>query len=521
MLKRAEIGASKIVLIASLIGGLTACGSDSKSDNTAGSDEQLRSLIAEQQLTGDPSGGRTLPAVTDAKAVLGMELFFSLSLGGDLDSACVSCHHPALGGGDDLSLPIGVGADNPHLLGPGRTHESGKRTPTVPRNAPTTFNIALWDKTLFWDGRVESLGKTPLKNGGDGLGIRTPDSALNEADAKAGENLTAAQARFPVTSAAEMRGHSYAIGDNATLRARLESRLQNTGLSAGEITVDPDGDSLNNWVQAFEAVYEPTIPAENIITFDRVADAIAAYENSQVFVNTPWKNYVEGNVDALSEAQKRGAILFFSSVEKGGAGCASCHSGDFFTDESFHVIAMPQIGEGKGDGPKGTDDFGRMRETGELSDQYAFRTPTLLNVEHTGPYGHAGAYETLNEVIKHHLQPALSIGDFFASGGNCSSMRQLSAEQTCESISGNDAEINTRLALAKLEMDQQAGTSALVNAQLAETQVNDLESFLLALTDPCLEDSGCIGQWIPQGADTIDQNRIIAVDEFNSSLLKN
>lgn len=523
MIKQPNKGVSQVVLLAALAGGLAACGSDSnnKSDNITGADEQLRSLISQQQLTGDPAKGRVLPSITDTKAILGMELFFSLSLGGDLDSACVSCHHPALGGGDDLSLPIGVGADSPHLLGPGRTHDNGKRLPTVPRNAPTTFNIALWDKTLFWDGRVESLGKTPKQNGGDGLGIRTPDSAINEADIHAGANLTAAQARFPVTSAAEMRGHSYAIGDNDTLRARLQSRLQNTGDSVGEIIVDPDGDSLNNWVQAFEAVYEPTTPAEDIITFDRVADAIAAYENSQVFVNTPWKNYVEGNADALSDAEKRGAILFFSSVEAGGAGCVACHSGDFFTDESFHVIALPQIGEGKGDGPNGTDDFGRMRETSELSDQYAFRTPTLLNVEHTGPYGHAGAHESLVAVIKHHLQPAQGVDDFFASGGACSAMQQLSAVQTCESISGNDAEINTRLALAKLEMNQQAGQSALVNVTLTEGQVNDLESFMLALTDPCIEDSDCIGQWILQGADLIDQNRIIAVDEFGVSLMKN
>ena len=36
-------------------------------------------------------------------------------LGGDRDSACVTCHHPALGGGDALPLSIGVGADDPEL----------------------------------------------------------------------------------------------------------------------------------------------------------------------------------------------------------------------------------------------------------------------------------------------------------------------------------------------------------------------------------------------------------------------
>jgi cytochrome c peroxidase len=64
---------------------------------------------------------------------------------------------------------------DPDLLGLGRQHESGLAN--VPRNAPTTFNIVLWDQVLFHDGRVESLGKTPGRHVADGQGIRTPDEA--------------------------------------------------------------------------------------------------------------------------------------------------------------------------------------------------------------------------------------------------------------------------------------------------------------------------------------------------------
>ena len=69
---------------------------------------------------------------------------------------------PGLRRGDDLALPIGISADQPALLGLGRSREGGNPHPNVPCNAPTTFNIALWDQVLFHDGRVESLGKTPL-----------------------------------------------------------------------------------------------------------------------------------------------------------------------------------------------------------------------------------------------------------------------------------------------------------------------------------------------------------------------
>ena len=49
----------------------------------------------------------------------------------------------------------------PDLLGPGRTHPDGDLT--VPRNAPTTFNIAIWKRALFWDSRVESLNEDGVK----------------------------------------------------------------------------------------------------------------------------------------------------------------------------------------------------------------------------------------------------------------------------------------------------------------------------------------------------------------------
>ena len=55
-----------------------------------------------------------------------------------------------------------------------------------------------------------------------------------------------------------------------------------------------------------------------------------------------------------------------------------CHAGDFFSDESYSDIAIPQVGRGKGDadGPADTsDDWGRGHVTGDPDDRYNFRTP--------------------------------------------------------------------------------------------------------------------------------------------------
>ena len=71
---------------------------------------------------------------------------------------------------------------------------------------------------------------------------------------------------------------------------------------------------------------------------------------------------------------------------------------------------MPQIGPGKA-APFETHarDTGRMRVTGELPDQYKFLTPSLRNVSQTGPYGHNGAYASLEAVVRHHLDPVTAM----------------------------------------------------------------------------------------------------------------
>jgi len=472
---------------------LAACnGNGNGSDNDT--DSALSTSFTAAGITGDPTTGRTLPLITDAKAQLGKKLFFTKGLGGDDDSACVSCHHPSLGGGDDLSLPIGVGAETPDLLGPGRFHDSTATNydggPTVPRNAPTTFNLGMWDQALFHDGRVESLGKTAGANGNDGLGIRTPDSVdISTADPDAGDTLAAAQSRFPITSPEEMRGFVFEAGNsNAELRTALEVKMTAYGA----------------WDDEFTAVY-----GDPAITHTRIADAIGEYERSQVFVNTPWKAYVQGDKSAISDSAKRGAMMFFDSIENGGANCTSCHSGDFFTDEQYHVLATPQIGRGKGDdnGQLTNDDFGRGRETKLAGDKYRFRTPSLLNVEVTGPWGHAGSYTTLENMVRHMLDPEVAIASYDFS-------------QLNPTIQAQDMLTNTQFALAQLEQNR-VNNVAEVHRKVvfSEDDITDIVAFLKALTDPCVKDRECLAPWIPDAGDTNpDSLRVNATDNTGDFL---
>ena len=475
---------------------LSACSSTSSSDNSnepvasdANSqpvtvDTNLTQIIADKFLTGNPMAGRNIPDISSKEPQLGMRLFFSKSLGGDWDSACVSCHHPSLGGGDDLSFPVGVGATSPDLLGPGRAHDNNAPHydggPPVPRNAPSTFNVAAWDSVMFHDGRVESIGKTSGKNGDDGQGIRTPETAFGTPDPVAGQNLSQAQARFPITSPEEMKGFENEDYNNQELRDYLASRLGNYGEGSGELF------NTAYWLEQFRtALDKPNANAQELITEQKISFLIGEYERSQSFISTPWKRYVEGDKTALSENAKNGALIFFKSVANGGANCSSCHSGDFFTDEKFHNLAMPQLGRGKGDGDDKSEDFGRFRETKAEDDKFAFRTPSLINVEVTGPWSHAGAYTSLESVVRHNLDPETAMSHYDSSQLTQTGIQNLDKVQ-----------VNTQKALAKLKADRLAGKAVIEKVSLTDEQVSDLVEFLKALTDPCVKDRACLAKWV-------------------------
>lgn len=416
-------------------------------------DNDIRLLIEAHGLSGNPAADITVPSIHSPKAQLGMTLFYSRTLGGDQTMACVSCHHPMLGGGDALSLPVGVDSQNPDILGPNRKMKPGHLV-KVPRNAPTTFNIALWKKHMFHDGRIKML---------DAYSIHTPDAEKDQADALGGDNLVQAQARFPTTSNEEMRGSFMADALTQTVRRSLANRLK------------------ANWEKSFRVAFnDQSTPLNDLITEQNISEAIADYERSQLFVKNPWSEYVAGDHSAISEQAKRGAVLFFTSQDKGGAGCASCHSGDFFSNEEFYNTAMPQMGEGKPkhEGDTDKDDLGCYLVTEKPGDQYRFRTPSLLNVEVTGPWGHTGAYTTLEAVTRHMLNPEKAAKAFKAS------------DITQPDIDTRNLRRNTLKAL-------KSGIDITPMPNSTEQDVQDLVAFMKTLTDPCVKSRECLSPWIP------------------------
>jgi cytochrome c peroxidase len=123
------------------------------------------------------------------------------------------------------------------------------------------------------------------------------------------------------------------------------------------------------------------------IDIDQVAKAIATFERTVLSGNAPYDKYVDGNKKSLTAAQIRGMDVYFNKAK-----CDQCHEGINFTANSFH-----NLGVGSG---KSTPDVGRYGVTKDEKDWGAFKTPTLREIEHTGPYMHDGSLKTLDEVVE-------------------------------------------------------------------------------------------------------------------------
>ncbi len=384
-MSRPYLSASAFAFSSALLA--SACGSSS------GGSEEV-SAIEVEALRHElfAAGIQPLPApppVSDELVALGQALFFDKVLSGNEDVSCATCHMPQFFTGDGRTLSDGVGGFG---FGPGR--DGGTM---IPRNSPSLFALHV-KRELFWDGRVETAG--------DIMSV-PPAVDLTEGMRAAfspGLELMAAQAMLPPVSREEMRGQpgENPLGDLGDGYNSNGGDPENTARVWAELTerlLD-----LPGYVDLLRAAY-PGVAIQDF-NFAHASNAIAAFE-ARAFARTdsPFERFVRGDDRALTPVQVHGALEFF-----GPAGCVRCHSGALLSDEQHHNTGLPQLGPGVG-GSFGVflgEDFGRANVTARFEDRYMFRTPSLLNVELTAPYGHAGQFATLRNIVSHYRDAALS-----------------------------------------------------------------------------------------------------------------
>ena len=382
--------------------------------------------------------------VDAAEARLGQLLFYDPILSGNRNISCGTCHHPAFGTSDGLSLGMGdggVGLGTQRVADPSNMPEQ-----RIPRNAPALFNLGAHEFTvLFHDGRIEV---DPNRPGG----LRTP----LDADMVTGfVSLLSAQTMFPVLSPDEMAGH---YSENDVAQAVRRGVITGEG-GAWDIIARRVAD-IPAYTDDFVVVYDHiNDPAQ--IGFADISNAIAAFMAWEWRSdNAPFDQVLRGET-VLPEPAATGMALFY-----GDAGCATCHSGPFLTDHGFHAMGAPQIGPGKAARFENhARDEGRYRVTGDPADLYAFRTPSLRNVALTAPYGHAGAHSDLRAFVQAHLDPGAALESYDIAAATL-------PELPVDDLRGQG------------DYAAIAAAATATPAQISDADVTALIAFLDALTDP-------------------------------------
>ncbi len=165
------------------------------------------------------------------------------------------------------------------------------------------------------------------------------------------------QARGPLTTPAEMLGTSYT---SETIFPELIARLA----------------AIPAYAAQFDAVFGG-------ITETAILQAIAAFERTLTNPGTSYDRYVNGDTTALTAQQQRGLAVLSDNH------CTNCHSGPMFSDYALHDLRVPDL-------PNATHDAG--------DGSNRFRTQTLRNITHTGPYMHDGVFANFQQVFQFYRQ---------------------------------------------------------------------------------------------------------------------
>lgn len=344
--------------------GLVACQPAAGGD--AELDEDERALLARLgPLPPVPPSPTNALADDPRAAALGHRLFFDPRLSADGRVSCSSCHR-----GD-------TGLSDPEPLSKGSFGRVGTR------HASTLVNAA-YNRFQLWDGRADSLWAQPIK------------AIENEREG----DVTRCE----------------------LVRIVAEHYREDYEALFGPL---PPLHSIPARAKPGDAAWE-ALPPDVRDAIDRVVanvgKAIEAHVRRLVSRGSALDAFIEGDEDALDDAQRRGARIF---VRDELGRCIACHDGPNLTDDTFHVLGLHQaegpLDPGRLSGAQALLDD-RFNGVGPFSDDVeagqaalrgvtplprhegAFKTTTLRDVTLHPPYGHLGSVPTLREWMELHEQ---------------------------------------------------------------------------------------------------------------------
>ena len=151
------------------------------------------------------------------------------------------------------------------------------------------------------------------------------------------------------------------------------------------------------YINLFKAAY-----GSEEMSGDKMAEAIATFEESLITPDNKFDQYLKGNKLALNDTEREGFELFKKY------NCNNCHLGvalggnsfqkmgiyaNYFTDREQGLNGLKALAISK-------EDNGRFNFTRNEADKYKFKVPILRNIKDTFPYLHDGTITSLEETVR-------------------------------------------------------------------------------------------------------------------------
>lgn len=258
----------------------------------------------------------------------------------------------------------------------------------------TAAKVELGEK-LFYDASLSGTGTRSCAS------CHRPDIAFTDGLAKNTDIHDPAKLlkrNVPTLLIAALQSNYFYDMRALTLEDQVNDVINN------KMEMDGSMDAIIKYVAAdktYRYLFNKAFPSKtgNKISADEVKNALASYVRSLTKLNSRFDEYMRGNEKALSKQELNGFNLFM-----GKAKCATCHFIPLFNGITPPKYVMSET-EVLGVPVSATDstldsDPGYYNVIGVDSYKYAFKIPTLRNINKTAPYMHNGAYQTLEQVME-------------------------------------------------------------------------------------------------------------------------
>ncbi len=256
--------------------------------------------------------------------------------------------------------------------------ELGELPPLPPEPWHTPASEAL-GKLLFFDPRLSESGQIACAN--------CHDPELGWADGR----------RFPF-------GHDRTPGrrnamtllnvghfDRWSWDGRAESLAQQVFRAIeSPIEMNADVDALVarlNGIDEYTRAFAAAFGGEGAAA-DGIGKALAAFARTIRSRRSPFDFFVRGDYARLGDLEIAGLHLFRTRAR-----CMNCHHGALFSDGKFHHTGLSYYG-------RRFEDLGRYEVTRQAADRGKFRTPSLRDIEFTGPWMHNGLFTDFRGVLR-------------------------------------------------------------------------------------------------------------------------